>query len=212
MIRMSRKVLVIVGLAALVAASTGVAFASNHHGKKSDDNISPTVAVADAPVDEDTASSDSDAVNIDTTGETVTPSESSDSVATEAYDGPLIDGHPIEPSYPQEELPESQASLNDSYTIKRVVDVESGEDVSPQVALGKFFSECYLNTYTDGTVEICLNPNTGEVKKGVYSIYNDILYVSYGDDRIEKYPIIYTDNAVVDSIIVTDGPYDYYFG
>lgn len=204
---MSKKALIVVGLAALIAASTGVAFATNGPGQAKPSVTTPTAATVpptEAVVDYEVAD--------EADHESGTITEASEKPTTTVENGVMIDGHLVEPYAPMEELPETQRFLNDKYTIQRVLDAESGEELSLQVVLGKYYGDCSISTYTDGTLELCLSPSTGEVRKGIYSIYNDILYVDYGDDRIEQYPIIYAENAVIESIIVSDGVYDYYFG
>lgn len=209
---MSKKVLIIAGLAALVAGITGVAFAANGGtGKTAPTVANPTAAVTQVAADQETVSGDTpdgDTPVTDTPAAETTADQQNDSTG-ETY---IVDGHAVEASASDEELPQTQAVLNDSYSLQYILDAESGEEVSPQVALGKYASSCYLNTYTDGNLELCINPSAEVVQKGIYSIYNDTIYVDFGDGRIVKYPIIYSENAVIESIIVSDGTYDYYFG
>ena len=204
---MTKKTLVIVGLAAIVAASTGVAFASGNVNKLFSGTdgfaVNPTAATEtvvdnDASDNGNIASGDSSDIGSDVSG-SVAPSASND----DDIEIVLDDHHDDE---------EITADLSESYTVKRVLDRESGEELSPQVALGKAYSECYLNTYTDGSIKLCLNPASGESRTGVYSIYNDMIYADFGDDRTEKYFIIYSDDNTVESIIVTYGAFDVYFG
>ena len=206
---MSRKALIIVGLAVLIAASTGVAFATNNPGQGG----KPVTATAAATYPSTEATEEEIIDDNDTVTEADIPvTEASSENFDDVKDGVMIDGHLVEPSSPIENLPESERFLNDIYTLQRVLDAESGEELSLQMVLGKYYNDCTISTYTDGTLELCLNPSADAIKKGIYSIYNDIIYVDYGDGHIEQYPIIYANNAVIESIIVSDGKYDYYFG
>ncbi len=211
---MNRKLLIIIGLAALIAGSTGVAFASNSGKPVQAGSAEPSAAVAaddggEAQYDD---VQNEPAADLPAAESQAIIAEEETTAMRERTDLPLVDGKVIQQPESTEELPQSQAVLNDTYAVLRVLDAESGEEVSPQVALGKYYSGCYMSTFTDGTLELCLNPSAEITRKGIYSIYNDILYVDYGNNEIEKYPIIYSHDAVVDSIIVSDGTYDYYFG
>lgn len=211
---MNNKALVIVGLAAVIAASTGVAFASNGtshpRGADGDPSTASQSVSTEAGVSADGAY-DSAADPQAETGESVLP-------ASEAYDATVTtDSTPQSVQSETVSGTDSNASSfnvlpSASYTIKRVVDRNSGEEQAPQLVFGKYYSSCYLTLYNDCTVELCLSPSTGKSEKGTYSIYGDTMYVDHGDDRMSQYTVVFGDNSSIEYIVVSSGEYDVYFG
>ena len=211
---MNNKALVVVGLAAVIAASTGVAFASNGstHTRGADGDPSPAAQSVSTEADISSDSSYEPAGDAVTeTGENVTAaSEPTD--ATSSYE-------PSSQSVQSQTLSGDDSNSSSfvvlpsaSYSIKRVVDRSSGEEQAPQLVFGKYYSDCYLTLYNDCTVELCLNPSAGKIEKGTYSIYGDTMYVDHGDDRMSQYKVVFGDNSSIVYIVVSSGEYDVYFG
>lgn len=208
---MSRKALVVVGLAAVIAASTSVAFASNggRHVRGVDgDPVSATVSSDDADVSDSSESgvySDPEIVASDYSGTVAYSADVSSDFETGASEPSAV-----------EDSDNSVGSFNvlpvSSFGILRVVDRDSGEEQSPRVVFGKSFNSCFLTLYNNSSLEICLNPSTGIAESGTYSIYGDIMYVFFGDDREAQYEVAFSDDGNIDYIIVPSGNYDIYFG
>ena len=214
-IKMNSKALIIVGLAAVIATSTDIAFASNGtpHTRGADGDPS-TAAQSDSTesgVSSDGSYDHAADSQAETTGESVlTASEAS--------------GAAVMSESPSQNIHEETVSGDDSggssfnvlpsasYTIKRVVDRNSGEEQAPQLVFGKYYSSCYLTLYNDCTAELCLSPSTGKSEKGTYSIYGDTMYVDHGDDRMSQYTVVFGDNSSIVYIVVSSGEYDVYFG
>ena len=211
---MNNKALIIVGLAAVIAASTGVAFASNdaHHTRGADGDPSTAAqsisteagkisdgadGSADVPVTEavESAAAPSSAPDASAASETVSQSAQAENVSETDNSGSSFNVLP-----------------SASYSIKRVVDRKSGEEQTPQLVFGKYYSSCYLTLYNDCTAELCLSPSTGKSERGTYSIYGDTMYVDFGDDRMAQYTVVFGDNSSIVYIVVGSGEYDVYFG
>ena len=208
---MTKKALIIVGLAAVLAASTGVVFATNSNthqrGADGDPEIAVTGSTSSAadPSGDDNYSVEStlNSSDIDDTSyieETTASADITQSDVTE-QNQTSDDG---DSSF--------QVAPSASYSIVRVIERESGEEQSPQLVFGKYFSSCYLTLYNDCTAEICLSPSTGKSEKGTYSIYGNTMYVDFGDDRMAEYSVVFGDNSSISYIIVGSGEYDVYFG
>ena len=204
---MSRKALVIVGLAVVVAASTGVAFASNSdtahvRGADADPAVSD-IAYDGAYTDDHTVSDPDTSVSYDT-----------DESVEDIHDDSKTDIEDAD----SEDITSDTANddgddANDvSFEIKRVIDTSTGEEASPRVVFGKYYHSCYLVLYSDRTLTLSLNPSADIDLTGSYTISGDTMSVDYGDDIGAEYRIIYADNGDIDYIIVNSGGYDIYFG
>ena len=209
---MTRKSLVILGMAAIIAASTGVAFAKGGSGMKSAQTAKETTAVSE----EDHADNNS--------AEEYYPEEYDDGQA--APDVTETAGETDETvTQAQENDPESQEDgeedapdqgedreLTAHYTITQVLDHSSGTVVSPQVAFGKFYRSCYLDLYSDSTFALCLNPTTGVAQSGTYSTDDENMYVSFGGDRETSFKLTRDAGGNITAIIYADNEYIIYFG
>ena len=209
---MNSKALIVVGLAAVLAATTGVALSSNSDRlPRSDDGKTvATVAQKDhndgdkndvagnkiydnAVVDESAASE-----NPTVTADEQTSTESSENTSVmDAQTNPSDSSFVV--------LPKA------TYRIRRVVERDTGEEQRPQLIFGKYYSECFLTLYNDCSAELCINPSTGFTEKGSYSVYNNTMYIDFGNDRIAEYPVIFSDENKIIGIIVDSAGYDIYF-
>ncbi len=219
---MSRKALVVVGLAAIIAASTGVAFASNTpkqivRGADADPVASSVQSGASDNTgneygsftdDSNISAQDSNAV----VSAVATPSGVAESTADGQAEGdPLsADGSGVNDGSggysASPRIPSAQ------YTIRQILDQNSGEELSPRVIFGKFFNECKLTLYNDSTLDLCLNPSTGAVETGSYYIDGDLLAVNFGSDRETAFHLIFNDDGDIDYIIVPSADILIYFG
>ena len=208
---MSKKALIIVGLAAVIAASTGVVFASNSNAHPRGADGDPITASQTSDVGDTDVSNDSD---IQEAGAQSEETLTDETVVYETL-APEVNVQ-FTQTEQTGEAGESGSSLqilpSASYSIKRVLDRSSGEEQSPQLVFGKYYGSCYLTLYNDCTAEICLSPSTGKSEKGSYSIYGNTMYVDFGDDRMAQYTVDFGENNTINYIIVTSGEYDVYFG
>lgn len=197
---MSKKALIIVGLAAVIAASAGIVLSSggNSHPRSTDGDPaastqSSSIAASDIFSD-DASGQDYEASN---TVESIAVVSGEISSVNSDYTGSIDNDKAHVPTA--------------TYSIRRVVEHNSGDDVSPQLVFGKYFGGCYLTLYSDSTAEICLNPSTGISEKGSYTIADSTISIDFGKDRAAEYNIVYSDNGI-ENIIVGSGEYDVYFG
>lgn len=208
---MSKKAWIIVGLAAVIAATTGVAFASNGgtlHPRGTDGD--PVIASSQTAGNDSEYNADGQAIG--ESGDTSVPVSSEE---TSEPDDAVEDADTTEaaPSDDDAENPvSSSGSLVAEYSIHRIIERETGEEQSPRVIFGKFFNSCYLRLYSDSTLELMLNPTTGVSQTGVFETDDDVMSVEFDNDSHASYQIIYADNGDIDFIIVQDGAYNIYFG
>ena len=194
---MNKKVLVIVGLAAVIAVSGGViSIAGNNSGHvRGADGDPATTAVnveTYAPDDDSTSDAISDetsAVDISTE-----PAELDDDNGDDIY------------GYGDDIVSVA------SYNISSVIDNTTGKYCTPREVFGSLYYYCYLAFKSDGTLELCINPTAGEILKGRYSIYRNVISVLYDDGTGAEYDVISNSSGEVDRIIVRYGEYDVYFG
>lgn len=207
---MTKKALIIVGLAAVLAASTGVVFATNSNTHPRGADGDPSVAVSG-----ETSSVSDTSGDVDYTSESsLNGSETSVPSYTDETNAPADATRSDDTGQTQtsDDGSSFQVAPSASYTIARVIERESGEEQSPQLVFGKYFSNCYLTLYNNCTAEICLSPSTGKTEKGTYSIYGNTMYVDFGDDRMAEYSVVFGDNNSISYIVVGSGEYDVYFG
>ncbi len=125
-----------------------------------------------------------------------------------------------ETQYVDEFIP-SDDSLSDNsidvattnFTIERIVDHATNEEVTGRVVFGKGFnaSENYIKFDAKGNFEIFLTGYLEQTMKGKYSEYEDIIYVEFEDGTAAEYDVKYTDNGIISYIVVNYGDYDIYF-
>lgn len=214
---MSRKGLVIIGMAVLLATTGGVAFAGNssvppsatassaaetvnEYYDTNDENDSDGYVeyhdgeVAD-PIDDDNAENDilsspSDPVSNDGSADQTEP-ENNDQSGNDDF---------------------AERNLIYEFSVQQVIDHNSGDPVAPQVAFGKYYHLCGLKLYDDGSFELNFNPSTGNLKTGTYEIEGDDMIVDFGDNRLDSYRILFGDEGDIESIIIASGKYIIYFG
>lgn len=100
-----------------------------------------------------------------------------------------------------------------NFSIGRIVDHTSGEEVQGRVVFGKGFnqSENYIKFNENGYFEIHLTGYLDEAAKGKYTEYDDIIYVEFEDGKAAEYDVEYTDSGLISYIMVNYGDYDIYF-
>ena len=104
--------------------------------------------------------------------------------------------------------------LNSSgtYHIIRVIDHTTSELCTVREVFGSMHNQCYLSFGADGSLELCLNPAAGEIRKGVYKVYSDVISVEYDDGSGSEFDLVADGFGGVEYIIVNYGDYDVYFG
>ncbi len=100
-----------------------------------------------------------------------------------------------------------------NFTIERIVDHTTNEEVSGRVVFGKSFNknENYIKFDSASNFEINLSGYLDKPTKGTYKTHDDIIYVEFEDGKSAEYDVKYTDNGVISYIIVNYGDYDVYF-
>ena len=205
---MGKKLLIIVGLAAAVAAATGVALTVNNnadHPRGADGD--PTVVVAQTDADAKNSDLADTALDVDETAE-ATDTSASDVTESDTDTAEITD----DDSDISDTDDDRTAAVTAEYGVIRVVERDTGEEQSPRMLFGQYVNECYLKMFDDCTVEICVSPANGQVSKGTYSIYGDTMYVDYHDDRVLQYQVVYDDDNKIEHIIVPSGEFYIYFG
>lgn len=104
------------------------------------------------------------------------------------------------------------------FTIEKVVDHTTGEQVPPRVVFGLGFSrdDNYIKFSSDGTFEMYLSGFLSQTTKGIFvehedPVYDDYIYVEFEDGRSYEYEVEYDDNGNISYIIVPYGDYSIYF-
>ena len=191
---MSKKVLAVVGLAAVIALSTGViTYVGTQNQRGSDADI-----IASKATDQATEADPSD--DLPTTAEeTETPSAA-----------------PTQPSDTPEDNDSygfgAELAAYGSYRITAVVDHTTGVESSPREVFGKYYAECYLAFSSDGRFRLYINPASGDLLTGSYQVYDDVISVRYDSGIGSEFNIWMKDNSTeIDCIIVNYGDYDVYF-
>ena len=100
-----------------------------------------------------------------------------------------------------------------NFTIGRIVDHTTGEEVQGRVVFGSGFNHAdnYIKFNQEGYFEIYLTGYLDEVTKGTYTEYDDIIYVEFEDGTAAEYDVKYTDSGIISHIMVNYGDYDVYF-
>ena len=200
---MSKKVIAILGLAAVIAVSTGVITMTGRHQRGADGDPvggDPTQSV-DVSVDiTDDGGTDDAEYNDDVTEDASEPELPTDDQPVYASDGSDADGYA------------KDIVSVDSFKVVRIYDRAADSDVTAREVFGKLYYECYLSFGSDGSFELLLNPVADEVRKGTYKVYGDVISVVYSDGGGSEFNIITDDSGGVDYILVSYGDYDVYFG
>ena len=207
---MNHKVLAIIGLAIILAASGGVVAATSGNQKPADKTDKP--AAADGYDDTDeydadfNADTDPEEVISDDGAEDVTVFEDVDEQSDATNAAPTSYDGTVEPSVPYEEQ-----RVTATLSIQFVVDHSTGAETSARVVFGESYQYCYAAFDADKHFEICLEPASGKVRKGTYRIYNNVVAVEYDDGVGSEYEILNDENGNLTHVIVNYGDYDVYF-
>ena len=198
---MNKKIIAIVGLAALIAVSGGVISMTGDSFVRGTDFTRETTVVSTdtaAPTDWDIPETNPALPEETDSSETDFPEQ----VQTDAY---IDSGNDV--NHYQDEL----VSVS-SYSVKRVIDHTTGEDCTPREIFGKLYYYCRLSFYSDGKVELLLNPASDDLRTGRYSIYDDVVSVIYDDGSGAEFTILTDDIGEISYIVVNYGGFDVYFG
>ncbi len=98
-----------------------------------------------------------------------------------------------------------------NFTVERVVDHTTGEQINPRVVFGNEYKACYLKFTSETDLQLYLDTASGNVKKGKYEIYEYGLFVTYDGGTSTEYNIILDNGGNLEYIIVNYGDYDVYF-
>lgn len=100
-----------------------------------------------------------------------------------------------------------------NFTIERIVDHTTNEEVSGRVVFGKSFNQAenYIAFDSGGNFEINLSGYLDQPRKGTYTEYDNIIYVEFEDGKAAEYTVNYTDDGTISYIVVNYGDYDVYF-
>lgn len=200
---MSKKPLIIIGLAAVIAVSTGVITLTSQHKRGEDrDPVAPSATVGTEQP------SDSPAVT-ETTTDVVTETAPTDAPESTVAETTAAEAVPTDPE-PTEV--ERSLSVLGKLSITRVVDHSSGNECSAREVLGSMHNSCYLAFGDGGRLELYINPSLGVASKGSYTFDNDSIFVTYDDGTATEFRVIYGDSDEIGYIVVNHGDYDIYFG
>lgn len=208
---MSKKVLAIVALAAVIAVSSGVIAFTGGSKKPNQANTDATTTSAvdngsGNPADPDDPSEEEiiDLPELD-------PSDFEDETysveESQAPELPTSYPESVEPSVPYEEQ-----IISATMSIKYVVDHSTGAETSPRVAFGKDYNYCYAAFNSDKSFEMCVDPSSGAILHGTYAIYGNVVSVEYDNGLGAEYDIISNEDGEITHVIVSHGDYDIYFG
>lgn len=100
-----------------------------------------------------------------------------------------------------------------NFTIERIVDHTTNEEVGGRVVFGKSFNkdENYIKFDSKNNFEINLSGYLDKPTKGTYTVQDNVIFVEFEDGKAAEYDVKYTDNGVISFIIVNYGDYDIYF-
>lgn len=211
---MNKRVLVIVGMALVIAISGGALAlnAGNHTDKNKTADSSSASAETENSEDQDSQDGEPDngstsdlPVDESSTDETVTnadfPEETQEAQAPTTYEGT------VEPSVPYDEQ-----IISDTMYIKFVVDERNGAEASPRVVFGADYESCYIAFSPNKTFEMCIDPTSGSTRSGKYEIVNDVVSVVYDDGTGSEFEILVDEAGNITHVIVNYGDYRVYFG
>lgn len=194
---MNHKAMVIVGLAGVIAMSTGViTFVSTRDSRGSDAALASENATEAAYV----------AYNDTQTVDDFQPTES-EMTEDESQ-------QPTEQTQGDADINGYTAALtsSDIYRVRLVYDHTTGGEVTAREVFGKLYSYCSLQFYSGGNFEMCINPTSGEIRRGAFKVYDDVISVIYDDGKGAEFSIIADSPGDIDYILVNYGDYDVYFG
>lgn len=196
---MNKKLLAIVGLAAVIAVSGGVLTMTGDTFIRGKDYTRETTAVS---VEEQTVSD---------------YPEQEESVAVLETESDFPTDNPTPQTEPAPDTGNDVNNYKDelisvfSYSVRRVVDHTTGEECTPREIFGKLYYYCRLSFYSDGKVELLLNPASDDLRTGTYRIYDDVVSVTYEDNSGAEYTILTDDYGDIADIVVNYGDFDVYF-
>ena len=188
---MNKKVLIIVGMAAVIAVSGGVVsyLGTGSHERGADADPTSVYTESAAVTDPDDVTEEAE------TEETAEALTEPDTVSHEERD---------DRGY--------KSALTSSYLhVSRVKDHTDNDEYTPREIFGSMYTNCYLLFNADGSFEVCLNPALGEVREGSYKIFGDVISVTYDDGKGAEFDIIPSSGSGFEYIVVSYGDYDVYF-
>ena len=191
---MNKKVVVIAGLAAAIALSGGVIALVGGDSK----NTGPT-----EPTTVYNSSAENNYIDDDVTD------DATEAAATEPDEEPATEQPVAEPS---DDGADEDILSGSSYSVVRVVDHTVDSEVTPREVFGKMYGSCYLSFQDGGRFSMMLNPSSGEVREGSYKLYGDVISVEYDNGSGSEFDVLTDDSGNIESIRVTYGDYDVYFG
>jgi len=198
---MNKKVLVVVGLAIILAVSGGViALTTQNSPQPGNTNQTDASQVSSDPTNSSDIDVDETDHPTDVSVEDLTDATKSDTVPTDT-------DATVDPSVPFEEQ-----IVSASMSVQYVVDHSTGAEASPRVVFGPDYNYCYVAFNTDKSFEMCVDPASGMIRKGTYQIYGDVVSVEYDDGVGSEYDILTDEYGNITHVIVNYGDYDIYFG
>ena len=213
---MSKKLLVIVGLAIAIAVSGGVvALNSGSSGSSGASSLTEESGVddhgdevlEDDAVDESSDEAVDEESDVDSDTDAEPDLEEASESASSSSPAPVSADATVEPSVPIEEQ-----ILAKSLSIQFVVDHSTGVEASPRVVFGESCDVCYITFFDDQTFEMCIDPASGSTQTGTYRIIGDLVSVTYLDGKSSDYTILADESGNLTHVIVNYGDYDVYFG
>lgn len=211
---MNKKVLVIVGLALIIAVSGGVIAlnaGNSDNTKKSADSSSAVSGTNDGvdessqqdqePDDSDTKADVGDETAAEDTSDDFPKDEATQAVVPTTYAGT------VEPSVPFDDQIISQ-----TLHVKFVVDNSTGAEESARVVFGKDYELCYIAFSPNKTFEMCVDPASGATRTGSYQIVGDVVSVTYDDGTGSEFDILVDEAGNITHVITNYGDYSVYFG
>lgn len=211
---MNKRVLVIVGLALIIAVSGGVVAlnSGNNNDKNKADASSSTASEVDngsgsqEPHD-NTPDNGSSEPFVDGTTDVETNTDADFIEETQVVEAPTTYDGTVEPSVPYDEQ-----IISDTMSVKFVVDNRTGAEASPRVVFGADYESCYIAFSPNKTFEMCIDPTSGSTRTGRYEIVNDIVSVTYDDGTGSEFDILVDEMGNITHVIVNYGDYSVYFG
>lgn len=201
---MGKKITFAVIFVILVAV---LAFAGLYFFSPDDIDYNPTTPEVTEIEETLTSGADDEFMDEDMTDETVLEGESFEVKPTEKD---KKDEHT--PS--DEELTDNAEDvIYSEFSISKIVDHATGEEVSPRVVFGYGYKdgESYIKFDSTGTFELYFSGYFNTTTKGTFSEHENIIYVEYDDGSAAEYDIKYNDSGIISYIKVNHGDYDIYF-
>ena len=196
---MSKKILVIVGMAIVIAASGGVIALNSGSGSTGGTSDASSAAVTEAEPDNGDPGEVSD-ISVDDLDESI------DETPVETNAAPTSFGT-VEPS-----VSFDQQIAERTMFIKFVVDHSTGAEASPRIVFGESYDSCYIVFSPNKTFELCVDPSSGMTRSGSYEIVGDLISVTYDNGNGAEYDILVDEEGNLTHVIVSYGDYDIYFG